>query len=207
MRHAIVLVLLALALTAFGVSPAMAQSWYTDMWGEETSSGFTIWATAVTDDMVHGVQHNVNASTSMSGPTGSQSGNSGYIDGYVSVMVSLPAPGETVGTFTTTSSHAYSCGSGGPEYSSKFLDKGASRNVYRLISEGPNSCLYAKKSPCNVSCPTPSGAADGPKQGGTCPAYAVLAVPWWKIGFKICHSSLIYDYRFATDPGECGETN
>ncbi len=92
-----------------------AVTYYSDAWLQHNGDGtFTIWATAVTDESAeHGVQHNVTARVSMSGPNGNP-----YSEltsaGQISAFVSLPA---VDGTYDVAGVHSKACDSGWLGYS------------------------------------------------------------------------------------------
>jgi len=94
---------------------------YSDIWVSAGGGSFTAWATGVTDDFVHGVQHNATVTTTFQGPSGSTYQNAGWIDGYNSTILSLPA-GE--GTFSVSSSHQTACGG--------FLGNSSALNIFAV---------------------------------------------------------------------------
>jgi len=98
------------AMTIF-IGPSLARGQgtiiYSDIWVSAAGGTFTAWATGVTDDYVHGVQHNAQVATTFQGPTGSNYQSTGWIDGYNSTLISLPA-GQ--GTYSVSSTHQTACG-------------------------------------------------------------------------------------------------
>ena len=102
---------LTVAITMF-VVPSLGRGQgtiiYSDIWTSAAGGGtFTAWATGVTDDYVHGVQHNAYVETTFQGPSGYRYQSAGWIDGYNSTVVNLPA---TEGTYSVSSTHQTACG-------------------------------------------------------------------------------------------------
>ncbi len=104
-RQEVVMYPAVLVLAALFAGPARGQDFYSDIWTQQNGSTVKVWAIGATDDMQHGVQHDVQVSITLSGPNGPANGYT-VGSGFDSQMVSLTAQ---QGTYSASSSHQAGC--------------------------------------------------------------------------------------------------